>query len=395
MEGRYGLRATGHSPPDVSSSDSDDSSDFSCLRGSQELSAGLVDPFYGAIPRAWRTSFGEVQGEEMADTEEESTVKEHPNVPAMVTHEAPLTSAAQVDGRSTSEGFGAASVFSGKQMSAMYGPNGEGQQHTGSGRQYSQRESRGPFSPISIEVEKGMSEQQSELRKNADIFRNPSRLQEGHSWGKLSSENRSDAPQLAEEAFARIKIWREVFSALTGMHGVYVLANFAFDNPSGGICSLFCFLCCAFAQLDRRAPSYFLTSMLSFCLFIVVMVSLFTPVRGFEVFLENDLLRRICITQLCVLSVHTPVAIIVALRINNLHHFLREPGVLVPVQHLEATKEGAPQPTQVKNLNANTLQTARSADAVQTRGSSAVVGVTGGFTDDEASSFGFQPSTAR
>ncbi|KAL8453843.1 hypothetical protein Emag_001651 [Eimeria magna] len=397
MEGCSGPKATGHRALHVSGSDSEDSSGFSCPREPQEQSVGLVDPFYGAIPPARRASFGEVQDDEHADTEDESFVTEHPNVP-MITHEAPLTYAAQVDGRSTSEGFGAASIFSGNQMTLVYGANGEGQQQAGFSRQYSQREVRGTFSPISIEVEKGMNEQQpSEHEKKTDAFRNSSRLQGGqgsHSWGKLCSENRADAPELAEEAFARIKIWREVFSALTGMHGVYVLANFAFDNPSGGICSLFCFLCSAFAQLDRRAPSYFLTAMLSFCLGVVVAVSLFTPVRGFEVFLENDLLRRICVTQLCLLFVHAPVAVIVGLRINKLHRFLREPGVLVPVQQLEPPTESSLSP-EVKNQSADRTQAGRSAEAMQSRASSAVLGVPGGFTDDEASSFGFEPPTTR
>ncbi|KAL8447871.1 hypothetical protein Emed_004166 [Eimeria media] len=396
MEGRSGLRATGHLTAHLSGLDSDYSSEFSCPRDSQEQGAGLVDPFYGTIPPARRASFGQVQDEEHADheeTEEESSVNEHPNVP-VITHEAPLTSAAQVDGRSTSEGFGAASVYSGKQTTMVYGPNGEGQPHAAFSRQFSQREARGAFSPVSIEM---INEHPSEQGKNADAFRNTSRVQGGHhhgshNWGKLCSENKADAPELAEEAFARIKIWREIFSALTGMHGVYVLANFAFDNPSGGICSLFCFLCSAFAQLDRRAPSYFLTAMLSFCLGVVVAVSLFTPVRGFEVFLENDLLRRICVTQLCLLFVHTPVAVMVALRINKLHRFLREPGVLVPVQHLEPPAEAStPHTAEGKNQHADRTQTARSNEPMQSRVSSAVLGIPGGFTDDEASSFGYEP----
>ncbi|KAL8270764.1 hypothetical protein Esti_005319 [Eimeria stiedai] len=369
MEGLSGLRATGHPAPHVSGSESEDSSGLLFAQGSQEQSACLVDPFCGTIPPARRASFGEVHDDQLAATEDESSVNEHASVP-VITHEAPLTAAAQVDGRSTSEGFGAASIFSGKQGSMVHGPNGAGQQHAGFSRQNSQREVRGTVSPISIEVDKGRDEQQAELEKTVEVCCNPSRLPGGnsnHSWGKLSTNNRADAPQLAEEAFARIKIWREVFSALTGMHGVYVLANFAFDNPSGGICSLFCFLCSAFAQLDRRAPSYFLTAMLSFCLGMVVAVSLSTPVRGFEVFLENDLLRRICVTQLGLLFVHTLVAVIIALRINKLHRFLREPGVLVPVQQLEARGGEASPPTEAKKQNAHRTQAGRSAEAMQTR----------------------------
>ncbi|CDJ51286.1 hypothetical protein, conserved [Eimeria brunetti] len=158
-------------------------------------------------------------------------------------------------------------------------------------------------------------------------------------WSKAYNENPSDAAQIAEEAFSKVKFWREVFSGLTGMHGVYVLANFAFDNPAGGICSLFCFLCSAFAQVDRRAPSYFLTALLSFCFGIVVAVSLGTPVRGFEAFSTNPLLRRICITQACLLLLATPVAVLVALRIIELHSFLREPGVLIPLDCTEETTE--------------------------------------------------------
>ncbi|CDI84010.1 hypothetical protein, conserved [Eimeria acervulina] len=172
-------------------------------------------------------------------------------------------------------------------------------------------------------------------------------------WSKLYNENPNEAAQIAEEAFSKVKFWREVFSALTGMHGVYVLANFAFDNPAGGICSLFCFLCSAFAQVDRRAPSYFLTALLSFCFGIVVAVSVGTPVRGFEAFSNNLLLRRICITQACLLLLATPVAILVALRIIELHSFLREPGVLIP---LDCTEETAEENTQ-KNTQETSSET--------------------------------------
>ncbi|CDI83157.1 hypothetical protein, conserved [Eimeria praecox] len=176
-------------------------------------------------------------------------------------------------------------------------------------------------------------------------------------WSKMYNENRNEAEQIAEEAFSKVKFWREVFSALTGMHGVYVLANFAFDNPAGGICSLFCFLCSAFAQVDRRAPSYFLTALLSFCFGIVVAVSLGTPVRGFEAFSTNLLLRRISITQACLLLLATPVAILVALRIIELHSFLREPGVLIPLDYPEETTEREQTKTQDASSNASEQHT--------------------------------------
>ncbi|CDJ59088.1 hypothetical protein, conserved [Eimeria maxima] len=176
-------------------------------------------------------------------------------------------------------------------------------------------------------------------------------------WPKAYGENRPDAKHVAEEAFSKVKFWREVFSGLTGMHGVYVLANFAFDNPAGGICSLFCFLCSAFAQVDRRAPSYFLTALLSFCFGVVVAVSLGTPVRGFEIFSTNLLLRRICITQACLLLLATPVAILVALRIIELHSFLREPGVLVPVDCIEQITEDVPKNAQDSYSNSSEQRT--------------------------------------
>lgn len=173
------------------------------------------------------------------------------------------------------------------------------------------------------------------------------------SW-QTNNEHHVEAGEIAEAAFARIKFWREIFSALTGMHGVYVFANFAFNNPAGGICSLFYFFCSVFAQLDRRPPSYLLTALLSFCFAIVVAVSLGTPVRGFGAFADNPLLRKICVTQVCLLFLATPVAIVVGLRITKLHSLLRQPGVLVPLQRLEVASQSTVQdnaPELLENTN--------------------------------------------
>ncbi|CDJ33401.1 uncharacterized protein EMH_0015950 [Eimeria mitis] len=219
-----------------------------------------------------------------------------------------------------------------------------------------ERETQDPATPPFITVDMGgggggggekkphkLVEQQQQLLQPRDFVENTqfeyNTINKNKSTKIYNEHNQTETAQIAEEAFSKVKFWREIFSALTGMHGVYVLANFAFDNPAGGICSLFCFLCSAFAQVDRRAPSYFLTALLSFCFGVVVTVSLGTPVRGFEAFSTNLLLRRICITQACLLLLATPVAIFLALRIIELHSFLREPGVLIPIDCTEETTE--------------------------------------------------------
>lgn len=234
-------------------------------------------------------------------------------------------------------GCGTGNTSAGSYASLANGSNCNG----GENRDYyhfSHVEAHGSFSPdVVVDTEREQDEQSNDLRKESCTL-GPTQFQRSSPswrWQKASDELQSHEFQLAEEAFAQIKFWREVFAAFTGMHGVYVLANFAFDNPAGGICSLFCFLCSTFAQLDRRAPSYFLTALLSFCLGVVVAVSLITPVRGFEIYFENKLLRRICVTQICLLLLGAPVAVVVALRIKKLHSFLREPGVLVPLELLE------------------------------------------------------------
>ncbi|CDJ39558.1 hypothetical protein, conserved [Eimeria tenella] len=146
------------------------------------------------------------------------------------------------------------------------------------------------------------------------------------------------ASEVAEEEFSKVKFWREVFAALTGMHGVYVLSHFAFDNCAGGVCSLFLFLCFGFAQVDRRFGSYILTALFSFSFAIVLSTSLATPLRGFEALSSNLLLRRVCVTQLLLLLLAAPVSVAVALKIRNFHNFLREPGVLLPLPSSETCK---------------------------------------------------------
>ncbi|OEH77250.1 hypothetical protein cyc_01333 [Cyclospora cayetanensis] len=223
-----------------------------------------------------------------------------------------------------------------------------------------QRNTQGQFRQfVSIDISEGppKREDQQEKRQEAEpdtAFRLHNAR--AHKWWQKSADAGQEASQIAEDAFARVKCWREIFSALTGMHGVYVLANFAFENPAGGLCSLFCFFCSAFAQFDRRAPSYFLTALLSFCFGIVVAVSRSTAVRGFEAFAQNAILRRICVTQVSLLFLAAAVASMLGLRIMQLHRFLREPGVLIPLQCREseaAAGMGGPGNTsEVKTLDA-------------------------------------------
>lgn len=304
--------------------------------GTEDTFVGSVDLFDSQIPeRFTRLSLGETSAGRYAP-QPEGYVARHFTHP-VGTHEASPMTTMQANTHIDMDGYGAGRP-SERQTSLVHGSSWLGGQR-GDCRPSDHGETHGPFSPyVAIDLGREVHEQAVEPQKDKENAADPSNFQyrlTSQPCQKSNNADQTDIPQIAEDAFAKIKFWREVYSGFTGMQGVYILANFAFDNPAGGICSLFCFLCSTFAQLDRRAPSYFLTALLSCCFGIVVAVSLSTPVRGFELSSENALLRRICVTQVCLLLLATPVAIIVALRIMKLHNFLREPGVLVPLQCAE------------------------------------------------------------
>ncbi|KAL8425675.1 hypothetical protein Efla_003995 [Eimeria flavescens] len=307
----HGHRAIDHCPRQGFKGGSQTPHEMQFHRESEEHSAVFVDSFAVDISKhmqrsGQRGTAGEGYGFE-ADNEAYAVAEQHGL--AVVRREAPLLSAAQLDRHSTAEGFPSAREEPSKQLSLPYGAACEGAQAKGYPHAFDQRAAQNSFSPyVNVDLEKEFTEHTEDISKGGEDNLNrqepPHRLS-SHRQQKLGANYQPDAPQLAEEAFARIKIWRE---------------------------------------LDRRAPSYFLTALLSFCLGIVVTVSIFSPIRGFEVVTENKLLRRICVTELLLLFVQTPVAIMVALRVMKLHSLLREPGVLVPLQALETAADRSSQP---------------------------------------------------
>ncbi|KAH8739406.1 hypothetical protein FG386_000378 [Cryptosporidium ryanae] len=109
-----------------------------------------------------------------------------------------------------------------------------------------------------------------------------------------------------------IRVLREIFLGLTGVHGVYVFVNYLFKNYPGLILSSLLVISAIYTHFDRRVATYSLNAAVELLLSLTIAFSVYLPVQGFEKYFDDENLRRITMPQLFYCGLFIIISIILA-----------------------------------------------------------------------------------